>query len=106
MFLEVDVFEGTTLYYENPILSNAAILVYNVINDQDEQLGYLLVTGLKTQSNGAYLIASLVNKRNKAKDAILLFKGEHLIIYELCHCGIFAVSGKMSSAMQSILEEQ
>lgn len=102
LFLSIPIKAGTKLQRKKTVFSSKCFdcieLVYN-----KEEVGYLFDVHTSFQNSGSY-VASIA-KGSVAKEASQVVKLAHLVIYDLDNA-FLAISSKMSSMTQFILEEQ
>ena len=79
--------------------------MYSVFHE-NEEVGYAVATSLDAQHSGAYLIGKQKGLLPKNSTVQEIFKQGHLAIYCFEKGQFIAVSSKLSSMTESILEEQ
>jgi hypothetical protein len=102
LFLSISIKAGTQLQKKKTVFSNKCLdciaLIYN-----KEEVGYLFEVRADFQNSGSYIAS--ISKSAVAKEASQVVKLAHLVIYDLDNA-FLAISSKMSSMTQFILEEQ
>lgn len=94
-------------------MSSRRLVVYNIYKEGEEiskdsiVYGTFIITDLPyTDVSGAYMIASISDKPLKAKEYKMSYRDSELVIFHFLRFGYLAISSKLSSTTQSILEEQ
>lgn len=103
LLLEIALKENSEVEKSACIFEHEYAKVYEVIYNND-CIGYLLESAIPVLYSGAYVASTKAASKMTALDKI--FKQGHLAVYCFDKGQFIAVSSKLSSTTESILEEQ
>jgi len=79
--------------------------MWNLMRD-GKPVGYFLLSGMKVESQGSYVITYMESKRGKAEAFQLSIKCPEFLLFDYPNCGAIAVSTTVGEHMKQILEGQ
>lgn len=105
IFLEISVKSNTELKVSKEFLQINSVLIYSLYYKND-LVGYAITTSVPVVYSGSYIASISSKKINKHQVDISVNKFGHIAAYSIQKDQFILVSTKMSSAIETILEEQ
>lgn len=71
-----------------------------------QKVGHFLLSGMKVESRGGYILTYMESKKGLAGEHNLLIRSPDFLLFDFPNCGALAVSMEVSPKMKKILEGQ